>query len=115
VSAVPARVRRPRRVVDDGRLKTSFADNVGIPLAGARRLKPCPRKATVRSGEQPTHTSLFLSTTRTKSNESYEKSFSISVRENNCSHTIIEKCLLKRKEYYHVTKNSLSLTKTQKL
>src|SRR5699024_2846463 len=36
----------------EGRLKPSFADNVGIPLAGARRLKPCPRKATVRSGKQ---------------------------------------------------------------
>src|SRR5699024_7500262 len=29
----------------EGRLKPSFADNVGIRLAGARRLKPCPRQS----------------------------------------------------------------------
>src|SRR5699024_9757574 len=33
----------------EGRLKPSFADNVGIPLAGARRLRPCPRKASART------------------------------------------------------------------
>src|SRR5699024_3953460 len=31
----------------EGRLKPSFADNVGIPLAGARRLIASPRKASV--------------------------------------------------------------------
>src|SRR5699024_279808 len=33
----------------EGRLKPSFPDNVGIPLAGARRLRPCPRKASTWS------------------------------------------------------------------
>src|SRR5699024_10752883 len=36
----------------EGRLKPFFANNVDIPFARARRLKPCPRKATVRSGKQ---------------------------------------------------------------
>src|SRR5699024_946776 len=30
---------------DEGRLKPPFAGNAGIPLAGARRLKPCPRQS----------------------------------------------------------------------
>src|SRR5699024_9735182 len=30
----------------EGRLKPFFANNVDIPFARARRLKPCPRKAT---------------------------------------------------------------------
>src|SRR5690625_5212445 len=37
----------------EGRLKPFFANNVDIPFARARRLMPCPRKATVRSGKQP--------------------------------------------------------------
>src|SRR5699024_11478639 len=36
----------------EGRLNPFFANNVDIPFARARRLKPCPRKATVRSGKQ---------------------------------------------------------------
>src|SRR5690625_2729041 len=36
----------------EGRLKPFFANNVDIPFARARRLRPCPRKATVRSGKQ---------------------------------------------------------------
>src|SRR5699024_262729 len=36
----------------EGRLRPFFANNVDIPFARARRLKPCPRKATVRSGKQ---------------------------------------------------------------
>src|SRR5699024_3143190 len=35
----------------EGRLKPFFANNVDIPFARARRLKPFPRKATVRSGK----------------------------------------------------------------
>src|SRR5699024_7895803 len=30
---------------NEGRLKPPFADNAGIPLAGARRLKPFPRQS----------------------------------------------------------------------
>ena len=37
----------------EGRLKPFFANNVDISFARARRLMPCPRKATVRSGKQP--------------------------------------------------------------
>jgi len=41
--------------MEEGRLKPSFADNVDIPLAGARRLISRPRKASVfhlrRSGQ----------------------------------------------------------------
>src|SRR5699024_8339636 len=33
----------------EGRLKPYFANNVHIPFARARRLKPCPRKSTLRS------------------------------------------------------------------
>src|SRR5699024_8009886 len=36
----------------EGRLRPFFANNVDIPFARARRLKPCSRKATVRSGKQ---------------------------------------------------------------
>src|SRR5699024_9949439 len=50
--AAIARVWRPRRWVDDGQLKPSLEDNICIPLAGARRLKPCQRKATVSSGKR---------------------------------------------------------------
>src|SRR5699024_11027596 len=46
-------LKTPQDYPKEGRLKPSFADNVGIPLARARRLKPCPRKATVRSGKYP--------------------------------------------------------------
>src|SRR5699024_10723957 len=36
----------------EGRLKPFVANNVDIPFARARRLKPCPRTATAHSGEQ---------------------------------------------------------------
>src|SRR5690625_7935168 len=42
----------------EGRLQPFFANNVDIPFARARRLRPCPRKATVRSGK---HMHLFRS------------------------------------------------------
>jgi len=32
----------------EGRLKPFFANNVDIPFARARRLRPCPRKASAR-------------------------------------------------------------------
>ncbi|MBM7598625.1 hypothetical protein JOC34_000982 [Virgibacillus halotolerans] len=60
-----ARVRRPRRAGDEGRLKTAFAANVVIPLVGARRLRPCPRKATIRSGKQPALMSRFRFVSKT--------------------------------------------------
>src|SRR5690625_1294518 len=45
----------------EGRLKPFFANNVDIPFARARRLKPCPRKATVRSGKQPsTYAAVYI-------------------------------------------------------
>src|SRR5699024_414796 len=45
-------LKTPQNYSKEGRLKPFFANNVDIPLAGARRLKLCPRKATVRSGKQ---------------------------------------------------------------
>src|SRR5699024_4528852 len=42
----------PQDYSKEGRLKPFFANNVDIPFARARRLKPCPRKATVRSENQ---------------------------------------------------------------
>src|SRR5699024_8677930 len=41
----------PQDYSKEGRLKPFFANNVDIPFARAKRLKPCPRKATVRSGK----------------------------------------------------------------
>src|SRR5690625_2126210 len=41
----------PQDYPKEGRLKPFFANNVDIPFARARRLRPCPRKATVRSGK----------------------------------------------------------------
>src|SRR5690625_52473 len=46
-------LKTPHNCSKEGRLKPFFANNVDIPFARARRLKPCPRKATVRSGKQP--------------------------------------------------------------
>src|SRR5690625_963202 len=46
-------LKTPQNCSKEGRLKPFFANNVDIPFARARRLKPCPRKATVRSGKQP--------------------------------------------------------------
>jgi len=43
---------KPPQYFKEGRLNPFFANNVDIPFARARRLKPCPRKATVRSGKQ---------------------------------------------------------------
>src|SRR5690625_3299034 len=37
----------PQCVINEGRLKPPFAGNVGIPLAGARRLISRPRKASI--------------------------------------------------------------------
>src|SRR5690625_3171374 len=45
-------LKTPQNCSKEGRLKPFFANNVDIPFARARRLKPCPRKATVRSGKQ---------------------------------------------------------------
>src|SRR5699024_1028832 len=59
----------------EGRLKPFFANNVDIPFARARRLKPCPRKATVRSENNPTHTSQSISTARFKSNKFTKTAF----------------------------------------
>ena len=44
-------LKTPQDYSKEGRLKPFFANNVDIPLARARRLKPCPRKATGRSGK----------------------------------------------------------------
>ena len=44
-------LKTPQNCSKEGRLKPFFANNVDIPFARARRLKPCPRKATVRSGK----------------------------------------------------------------
>src|SRR5690625_213158 len=55
----------------EGRLKPFFANNVDIPFARARRLRPCPRKASARSdpgrrelhylaASNPTVTSQFI-------------------------------------------------------
>src|SRR5690625_4627449 len=45
-------LKTPQNCSKEGRLKPFFANNIDIPFARARRLKPCPRKATVRSGKQ---------------------------------------------------------------
>src|SRR5699024_9072405 len=45
-------LKTPQYYSKEGRLKPFFANNVDIPFARARRLKPCSRKATVRSGKQ---------------------------------------------------------------
>src|SRR5699024_3424573 len=45
-------LKTPQNCSKEGQLKPFFANNVDIPFARARRLKPCPRKATVRSGKQ---------------------------------------------------------------
>src|SRR5699024_1208310 len=42
-------LKTPQEYPKEGRLKPSFADNVGIPFARARRLRPCPRKASTWS------------------------------------------------------------------
>src|SRR5690625_1838865 len=39
----------PQDYSKEGRLKPFFANNVDIPFARARRLRPCPRKASTRS------------------------------------------------------------------
>src|SRR5699024_9018527 len=48
----------PQDYSKEGRLKPIFANNVDIPFASARRLRPCPRKASTRSvaGRQQQHT-----------------------------------------------------------
>src|SRR5690625_3013432 len=46
-------LKAPQNCFKEGRLKSFCANNVDIPFAMARRLKPCPRKATVRSEKQP--------------------------------------------------------------
>jgi len=45
--------------IKEGRLKPFFANNVDIPFARARRLKPCPRKATVCSGKQCSYFAVY--------------------------------------------------------
>src|SRR5699024_9897440 len=45
----------PQEYPKEGRLKPFFANNVDIPFARARRLRPCPRKAMVCSGKQYTY------------------------------------------------------------
>src|SRR5699024_5965121 len=57
-------LKTPQDYSKEGRLKPFFANNVDIPFAGARRLKPCPRKATIRSGKQPSAYLAFYITTR---------------------------------------------------
>src|SRR5699024_5224675 len=49
----PSTCLKPPQYFKEGRLNQFFANNVDIPVARARRLRPCPRKATVRSGKQP--------------------------------------------------------------
>src|SRR5690625_6720785 len=61
----------------EGRLKPFFANNVDIPFARARRLNPCPRKATVRSGKQPNAYLATILTTRIKSNKFMKTAFHI--------------------------------------
>src|SRR5699024_3065741 len=39
----------PQNCLKEGRLKPFFANNVDIPFARARRLRPCPWKASTRS------------------------------------------------------------------
>src|SRR5699024_12326094 len=45
--------------IKEGRLKPCFANNADIPFARARRLKPCPRKATGRSGKQCSYFAVY--------------------------------------------------------
>src|SRR5699024_10778726 len=47
----PSTCLKTQQYLSEGRLKPFFAINVDIPYARARRLKPCPLKATVRSGK----------------------------------------------------------------
>src|SRR5699024_12047779 len=49
----PVRRKTPQRDIKEGRLKPGFAANVDIPLAGARRLRPCPWKAKYSAGAGP--------------------------------------------------------------
>src|SRR5699024_3626672 len=44
----------------EGRLKPFIANNVDIPFARARRLKPCPRKATGHSGKTNTYFTVHI-------------------------------------------------------
>ncbi|MBP1969687.1 hypothetical protein J2Z83_001794 [Virgibacillus natechei] len=54
-----ASVRPHSALIDEGQLKPPFAGNVGIPLAGARRLTSRPRKAKcVSVANRSTHPSL---------------------------------------------------------
>ena len=53
-------LKTPQICSKEGRLRPFFANNVDIPFARARRLKPCPRKATARSGNQHALTSQFI-------------------------------------------------------
>src|SRR5699024_9174978 len=45
-------LKTPQNYSKEGRLTPFFANNVDIPFARARRLKPCPRKAVICSGRQ---------------------------------------------------------------
>src|SRR5699024_12684733 len=42
-------LKTPQNCSKEGRLKPFFANNIDIPFARARRLKPCPRKASTRN------------------------------------------------------------------
>src|SRR5699024_7470466 len=54
-------LKTPQNCFKEGRLKSFFANNVDIPFTRARRLKPCPRKATVRSGKQiPVYVAVYI-------------------------------------------------------
>src|SRR5699024_1788178 len=48
----------PQNCFKEGQLKPFFANNVDIPFARARRLRPCPRKASARidPGRKQWHT-----------------------------------------------------------
>src|SRR5699024_6602251 len=70
----------PQDYSKEGRLKPFFANNVDIPFARARRLRPCPRKASTRNDpgrremhvlieKNPAVTSLFISITKIKRNK----------------------------------------------
>src|SRR5690625_4750629 len=64
-------LKTPQSRFKAGRLKPFFANNVDIPFARARRLKPCPRKATVRSGKQLSVYAAIYMNSRIKSNNSF--------------------------------------------
>src|SRR5699024_2468463 len=64
-------LKTPQYHSKEGRLKPFFANNVDIPFAKARRLKPCPRKATGRSGKTNTYFTV-ISTSRIKSNKRHK-------------------------------------------